>query len=64
MIRIAESARRKVSMMPDGLTYLLIFIALVVVYTIAKVVGYIRQSEQQWRDVDKSKLRVWDDEDD
>jgi len=51
-------------MMPDGLPYLMIFIALVVIYTIAKVVGYIRQSEQQWRDVDKSKLRVWDDEDD
>ncbi len=64
MFRIAESVRRKVSMMPDGLTYLLIFIALVIVYTIAKIVGYIRQSEQQWRDVDKSKLRVWDDEDD
>ena len=64
MVGIAESARHKVSMMPDGLTYLLIFIALVIVYTIAKVVGYVRQSEQQWRDVDKSKLRVWDDEDD
>jgi hypothetical protein len=64
MFRIAESARRKGSMMPDGLTYLLIFIALVIVYTIAKVVAYVRRSEQQWRDVDKSKLRVWDDEDD
>ena len=64
MVRIAKSAGRKDSMMPDGLTYLLIFIALVIVYTIAKIVGYVRQSEQQWRDVDKSKLRVWDDEDD
>jgi hypothetical protein len=51
-------------MMPDGLTYLLIFIALVIVYTIAKVVANVKRSEQQWRDVDKSKLRVWDDEDD
>lgn len=63
MIRIAEPARRDVFMMPDGLIYLLIFIALVIVYTIAKVVGYVRQSEQQWREVDKSKLRVWDDDD-
>jgi hypothetical protein len=50
--------------MPDGLTYLLIFIALVVVYTIAKVIGYMRQSERQWEQVDKSKLKEWDDEDD
>jgi hypothetical protein len=64
MFRIAKSARRKSSMMPDGLTYLLIFIALVIVYTIAKVVANVKRSEQQWRDVDKSKLRVWDDEDD
>jgi len=50
--------------MPDGLTYLLIFIALVVVYTIAKVIEYMRQSERQWEQVDKSKLKEWDDEDD
>jgi hypothetical protein len=50
--------------MPDGLIYLLIFIALVVVYTIAKVIGYMRQSERQWEEVDKSKLKEWDDEDD
>jgi len=48
--------------MPDGLAYVLLFIGLVVVYTIAKVVGYIRQSERQWDQVDKSKLTVWDDE--
>jgi hypothetical protein len=50
--------------MPEGLTYLLIFIAIVVVYTIAKVVSYMRQSERQWEQVDKSKLKVWEDEDD
>jgi len=49
--------------MPEGLTILLIFIAIVVVYTIAKVVSYMRQSERQWEQVDKSKLKVWDDED-
>jgi len=48
--------------MPDGLTYLLIFIALVVIYTIAKVVSYMRKSEQQWQQVDKSKLRKWEDD--
>jgi hypothetical protein len=50
--------------MPDGLIYLLIFIAVVVIYTIAKVVDYMRQSDRQWEQVDKSKLKEWDDEDD
>ena len=48
--------------MPDGLTYLLIFIVLVIVWTIAKVIGYMRQSERQWEKVDKSKLKKWDDD--
>ena len=46
--------------MPDGLTALLIFIAIVIIYTIAKVVHYMRVSEQQWRRVDKSKIKIWD----
>ena len=50
--------------MPDGLKYLLIFIALVVVYTVAKVIAYIRQSERQWEEVDKSKLKKWEDDED
>lgn len=51
-------------MMPDGLMYLLIFIALIVVYTIAKVVRLMRQSDRQWEQVDKSKLKEWDDDED
>lgn len=50
--------------MPEGLWLLLIFIALVIIYTIAKVFEYIKKSEQQWREVDKSKLREWEDDDD
>lgn len=50
--------------MPEGLWPLLIFIAIVIIYTIAKVLDYMRKSEQQWREVDKSKLREWDDDDD
>jgi hypothetical protein len=49
--------------MPDGLMYLLIFIGLVVVYTVAKVIAYMRLSEQQWQQVDKSKLKEWQDDD-
>ena len=50
--------------MPDGLIFLLVMIALIVVYTIAKVLQYMRLSDKQWQEVDKSKLRDWDDEDD
>ncbi|MGI9223364.1 MAG: hypothetical protein ACR2QX_02735 [Woeseiaceae bacterium] len=49
--------------MPEGLWLLLIFIALVIIYTIAKVFEYIKKSEQQWQEVDKSKLREWEDDD-
>jgi len=49
--------------MPDGLLTVLLIIAAVVVYVIAKVVQNVRKSEQQWEQVDKSKLRIWDDDD-
>jgi hypothetical protein len=49
--------------MPKGLIILLLMIAVIIIYTIAKIVSYNRLSEQQWKDVDKSKLREWDDED-
>ena len=50
--------------MPNGLYLLLAFIAVVIIYTIAKVISYNRLSEQQWEQVDKSKLKEWDEEDD
>ena len=50
--------------MPEGLWPILIFIALVIIYTIAKVIEYMRKSDQQWQQVDKSKLREWDEDDD
>jgi len=48
--------------MPNGLIFLLIMIALIIVYTIAKVLQYVRLSEEQWQQVDKSKLKEWDDD--
>ena len=51
-------------MMPEGLWLILIFIALVIIYTIAKVFEYMKKSDQQWQQVDKSKLREWDEDDD
>jgi len=48
--------------MPNGLIFLLIMIALIIVYTVAKVLQYMRLSEKQWQKVDKSKLKEWDDD--
>ena len=31
-------------------------------YVGAKVIGYMRQSERQWKEVDKSKLKKWKDD--
>ena len=49
--------------MPDGLLPIIVLIAVVIIYTIAKVIEYSRKSDQQWREVDKSKLREWEDDD-
>ncbi len=49
--------------MPDGLLPVLLIVATIIVYVIAKVVQNVRKSEQQWEQVDKSKLRIWDDDD-
>ena len=49
--------------MPTGLIFLLIMIAVIVIYTIAKVLEYMRLSDEQWRQVDKTKLKEWDDDD-
>jgi len=49
--------------MPKGLLPIIVLIAVVIIYTIAKVFEYSRRSDQQWREVDKSKLREWEDDD-
>lgn len=50
--------------MPDGLVILLVFIAIVIVYTVAKIIRLKRRSEEQWRQVDRSKLKEWQDDED
>lgn len=62
MLRVSLFEGR--STMPKGLVFLLIMIAVIVVYTIAKVISYNRLSKQQWEQVDKSKLKEWEDDDD
>jgi len=37
-------------------------VLLVVVWVISKVLFYVRKSEEQWQNVDKSKLKVWEDD--
>ena len=49
--------------MPEGLWLVLAFIAVVIVYAVAKIRRNIRISEEQWQQVDKSKLREWEEDD-
>ena len=48
--------------MPDGLWILIAFIVAVVIYTASVVLRLMRQSDEQWQQVDKSKLQEWDDD--
>ncbi len=50
--------------MPETLLYILIVIAVIIIYVLMKVVHYVRLSKQQWEEVDKTKLRTWDDDED
>lgn len=50
-------------LMPKELWLILAFIAIVIVYTVAKIRRNIRISEEQWQQVDKSKLREWEEDD-
>ena len=42
----------------------MLIVVFVVIYVIARVFENIKKSEEQWKQVDKSKLKTWDDEDD
>ncbi len=50
--------------MGNGIWIALLILVGVIFYVIAKVRFYMKQSDAQWREVDKSKLRSWQDEDD
>ena len=49
--------------MPEGLWPVLAIIAVVALYVFAKVRQHMKKSEEQWQQVDKSKLREWEDDD-
>jgi hypothetical protein len=48
--------------MTGGLWVSLLIVAAVIVYVVAKVIDYSRRSDEQWRAVDKSKLKDWEDD--
>lgn len=50
--------------MHNGIWVALAIVTVVVVYVLVKVIYYARLSRAQWRDVDRSKLREWKDDDD
>ena len=63
MVNSAPARYDRKESMPAELGWLLVFIAVVIVYTIAKIRKHMRVSEKQWEQVDKSKLREWEDDD-
>ncbi len=50
--------------MSEGFWPVLLIIAAVIIWVLAKVYANVKKSEQQWREVDKSKLREWEDDED
>ncbi len=48
--------------MSDGFWPVVLIIALIIALALAKVIAHARKSERQWREVDKSKLKQWEDD--
>lgn len=49
--------------MSEGFWPVLVIVAVIIVWVVAKVRWNMKKSERQWREVDKSKLQEWQDED-
>ena len=47
----------------DGFWPVVLIIIFIIAWVLAKVIAYARKSEQQWREVDKSKRKEWEDDD-
>lgn len=63
MVNSASSLFDLVCAVPEGLLPILLIIAAIIIWVIAKVVQNVRKSAAQWEEVDKSKLREWEDDD-
>jgi hypothetical protein len=57
-----EKFSRETTIMSVGFWPIVIIVAIVIVWVLSKVFFYARKSEEQWQDVDKSKLKDWDDD--
>jgi hypothetical protein len=54
--------RRSLGAMSDGFWPVVLIVAVVIAWVLSKIVFYMKKSEQQWRNVDKSKLKEWEDD--
>ena len=50
--------------MGEGFWLVLVFIIVVIAWVLSKVRYYMRKSDAQWEQVDKSKLKTWEDDED
>ena len=50
--------------MAEGFWLVAAIIVLVLAWVLSKVRYYMKKSEQQWQDVDKTKLREWEEDED
>ncbi len=64
MVSFGSSLIDRNNRMPDGLLLILVLIAGVIVYVISQVMENVRKSAKQWEQVDKSKLKEWEDDED
>jgi hypothetical protein len=48
--------------MSDGFWPVVLIVAIVIAWVLSKIFFYMKKSEQQWRNVDKSKLKEWEDD--
>ena len=50
--------------MSEGFWPVILIIAAIIIWVLVKVWTNMKKSEQQWREVDKSKIKEWRDDDD
>jgi len=48
----------------SGFWPVMLIVVFVIAWVAAKVIEAAKKSEEQWREVDKSKLKEWDDDED
>lgn len=50
--------------MSEGFWPVVLFVAFIIAWVAVKVIDNARKSEREWRKVDKTKLKEWQDDDD